>query len=169
MSSAASPPRHLANFLQRHDHALVILFFALLLPLLGFVKIAEEVFEKEPFAFEKPLMLAVHAGSSNLLSNLAVAFSLLGSAKGMAPLGLLLVAALYRVRRRLTYFVALSLGGVATVSVLLKNLFAPGPPSGPRSCPSPTSPFPAGTPYSPAPWQPPSSPSSGRCAGGCPP
>lgn len=145
MTSAASPIRHLADFLRRHGHALAILFFGLLLPLLGFVKIAQEVFEKEPFGFEKPLMLAIHAHSSALLNHVAVAFSLLGSAKGMAPVGLLLVAALYRVRRRWAYFVALSLGGVAIINVLLKNLFdRPRPAFWTPVLPEPDFSFPSG-------------------------
>lgn len=126
--SAPPPPTHarvwhLAAYLRRHGRALLALFFGLLLPLLGFAKIAQEVFEKEPFAFEEPLMLAIHAQSSALLNHVTATFSILGSAKGMAPLTLVLVTLLYRVRRRYAYFLAISLGGVAVINLLLKNLF----------------------------------------------
>ncbi|MBZ9715025.1 phosphatase PAP2 family protein [Deinococcus multiflagellatus] len=109
------------------------------------MKIAQEVFEQEPFAFEKPLMLALHAHSSTALNHVAATFSILGSAKGMAPLGLLLVAVLYRVRRRLAYFMALSLGGVAIINLLLKNLFdRPRPAFWTPILPEPDFSFPSG-------------------------
>lgn len=145
MSSTHAPLPHLVAFAKRHHRDLLVLFLGLLLPLLGFVGIAEDVFEKEPFAFEKPLMLALHAHSSPLLNHVAATFSLLGSAKGMAPLTLVLVAALYRVRRRYAYFVALSLGGVAVINVLLKNLFdRPRPAFWTPILPEPDFSFPSG-------------------------
>lgn len=136
---------HLAGYVRRHWRPLLILFFGLLLPLLGFVKIAQEVFEKEPFAFEEPLMRGLHAHSSAFLNHVTATFSILGSAKGMAPLGLILVAVLYRVRRRLAYFMAISLGGVALINLLLKNLFdRPRPAFWTPFLPEPDFSFPSG-------------------------
>ncbi|MPY66170.1 phosphatase PAP2 family protein [Deinococcus sp. SDU3-2] len=122
-SSTSGPLRHLLAFVRAHWRTLLLLFFGLLVPLLIFVSIAEDVFEKEPFAFEKPLMLALHAGQSPFLDRVAAAFSLLGSARGMVPVTLVLVLLFYRVRHRLGYFLAISLGGVALINVLLKNVF----------------------------------------------
>ncbi|MBB5234013.1 phosphatase PAP2 family protein [Deinococcus budaensis] len=145
MTFPRAPHLHLAAFLRQHGRASLALFFGLLLPLLGFAKIAQEVFEKEPFAFEKPLMLALHAHRSEALDQVAAAFSLFGSTRGMVPLTLLLVALLYRVRRRLGYFMALSLGGVALVNVLLKNLFdRPRPAFWTPILPEPDFSFPSG-------------------------
>jgi len=145
MSSPHAPHLHLAAFVRQHGRALLALFFGLLLPLLGFVMIAEDVFEKEPFAFEKPLMLALHVHSSQALNHVAATFSLVGSARGMVPLTLLLVAGLYRVRRRLAYFMALSLGGVALINLLLKNFFdRPRPAFWTPILPEPDFSFPSG-------------------------
>ncbi|UBV45299.1 phosphatase PAP2 family protein (plasmid) [Deinococcus taeanensis] len=137
--------RHLTDYVRRRWRPLLILFFGLLLPFLGFVKIAQEVFEKEPFAFEEPLMLAIHAYSSPALNHVTAAFSLLGSARGMAPIALILVAALYRVKRSRAYFMAVSLGGVALINLLLKNLFdRPRPTFWTPFLPEPDFSFPSG-------------------------
>ncbi|KEF34612.1 UDP-diphosphatase [Deinococcus sp. RL] len=144
-SSASDPRTHLLAFARAHWRRLLLLFFGLLVPLLVFVSIAEDVFNKEPFAFEKPLMLALHAGASPTLDRVAVAFSLLGSARGMVPVTLGLVFLFYRLRHRLGYFLMLSLGGVALVNVLLKNVFdRPRPALWTPLLPEPDFSFPSG-------------------------
>lgn len=115
--------KNLARFLRGHWRPLLILAVALILPLFIFATIAEDVYDKEPFDFEEPLMLALHAQTSATLNQVAATFSLLGSARGMAPLALVLFFVLYRRRRRLGYFAVLTLGGLATVNFLLKLFF----------------------------------------------
>jgi len=114
---------HLTRFLGSHWRLLLIFTVGLLLPLFGFVSIAEDIYDKEPFRFEEPLMLAIHAGRSAWQDHVAATFSLFGSARGMTPLVLLLAVLAYRVRHRLGYFVVLTLGGVATINFLLKQFF----------------------------------------------
>ncbi|MDL2345400.1 phosphatase PAP2 family protein [Deinococcus sp. MIMF12] len=144
-SPHSGPLAHLLAFSREHWRRLLLLFFGLLVPLLIFVSIAEDVFNKEPFAFEKPLMLALHAGASPMLDRVAVAFSLLGSARGMVPVTLVLAYVFYRLRHRLGYFLALSLGGVALINVLLKNVFErPRPAFWTPILPEPDSSFPSG-------------------------
>ncbi|MFC4640383.1 phosphatase PAP2 family protein [Deinococcus hohokamensis] len=145
MTSTPLSLHHFADYVRRRWRPLLILFFGLLLPFLGFVKIAQEVFEKEPFAFEEPLMLAIHAHSSPFLNHVTAAFSLLGSAKGMAPIALMLIAVLYRLKRSRAYFMAVSLGGVALINLLLKNLFdRPRPSFWTPFLPEPDFSFPSG-------------------------
>lgn len=115
--------RSLARFLVAHGRLLAALAVCLVLPLFVFASIAEDIYEQEPFEFEVPLMLAIHAGRTGTEDRIASGFSVLGSAKVMAPLVVALFVALYRVRRRLGYFVVLSLGGVATINFLLKQFF----------------------------------------------
>lgn len=145
MTSRSASLHHLSDYVRRRWRPLLVLFFGLLLPFLGFVKIAQEVFEKEPFAFEEPLMLAIHAYSSPFLNHVTATFSILGSAKGMAPIALVLVALLYRINRSSAYFMAISLGGVALINVLLKNLFdRPRPSFWTPFLPEPDFSFPSG-------------------------
>lgn len=143
--ASSSRLQHLLAFVRGHWRTLLLVFFGLLVPLLIFVSIAEDVFEKEPFAFEEPLMLALHAGQSPLLNHVAATFSLLGSARGMVPVTLVLVFLFYRLRHRLGYFLAISLGGVALINVLLKNVFErPRPAFWTPILPEPDYSFPSG-------------------------
>ncbi|WP_045234536.1 phosphatase PAP2 family protein [Deinococcus pimensis] len=114
---------HLTRFLGRHGRLILIFALCLVLPLFLFTKIADDVYDKEPFRLEEPLMLAIHALRSPWQDHVAATFSILGSARGMAPLALLLAVLLYRVRHRLGYFTVLTLGGIATVNFLLKQFF----------------------------------------------
>ncbi|PYE51927.1 phosphatase PAP2 family protein [Deinococcus yavapaiensis] len=113
----------LAKFLRTHWRPLLALAVGLLVPLFIFTKIADDVYDKEPFPLEEPLMLALHAHTSATLNHIAAFFSLLGSARGMTPLALILFFVLYRRRHRFGYFAVFTLGGLATINFLLKLFF----------------------------------------------
>ncbi|ADV67026.1 phosphatase PAP2 family protein [Deinococcus maricopensis] len=137
--------RRLLAFLAKYWRALLALAAGLVLPLLGFAAIAEDVYEKEPFDFEEPLMLAIHRSSSDGLNHVAGAMSIFGSLKGMLPVTLLLTVLLYRVRARLGYFALLTLGGVALINTLLKQIFdRPRPALWTPFMPEPDFSFPSG-------------------------
>ena len=114
---------HLTRFLGAHWRRLLVFAVCLVLPLYVFTEIAADVYDKEPFRLEEPLMLAIHAGQSSWQDHIAATFSLFGSARGMIPVVLLVAALLYRVRHRLGYFAMLSLGGIAAINFGLKQLF----------------------------------------------
>ncbi|MFB9993148.1 phosphatase PAP2 family protein [Deinococcus oregonensis] len=113
--------RQLLVFLHSYGRSLLVLFFALLLPLVGFVALAAQVYTQDSFSFERPLMLAVHAQSAPPFDRLAASLAAFGNTPGMLPLTLILAACLYRVRSRLTYFLLLALAGSVVFHAVLKQ------------------------------------------------
>lgn len=115
--------RRLRLFLKGYGRSLLKLFFGLLFPLVVFVAIAVDVYEKDPFTFEEPLMLSIHAFSSEPLDRLAAALSAFGNTPGMLPLTVLLAGCLYVLQPRATYFLLLSLAGSVVFHAVLKKAF----------------------------------------------
>jgi len=123
---SASPEPHLQRlllFLKGYWRSLLTLFFGLLIPFLSFVAIAAEVYEQDPFAFEIPLMHAVHNFNSGFLDQLAAGLSVFGNTPGMLPVVVTLSAYLYRLQPRATYFLLLTLGGSIVFHAVLKPVF----------------------------------------------
>lgn len=115
--------RRLWLFLKGYGRSLLKLFFGILFPLLGFVAIAADVYERDPFTFEEPLMLALHAHSSEPLNRLAAALSEFGNTPGMLPVTIILAGCLYVLQPRATYFLLLALGGSVVFHAVLKKVF----------------------------------------------
>ncbi|UQN09612.1 phosphatase PAP2 family protein [Deinococcus sp. QL22] len=115
--------QRLRLFLHSYGRSLLALFFGLLFPLLAFVAIAAEVYEQDPFSFERPFMFAVHAQAAPPLDRLAASLAAFGNTPGMLPVTLILAACLYRMRPRLTYFLMLSLAGSVVFHAVLKKVF----------------------------------------------
>jgi membrane-associated phospholipid phosphatase len=115
--------QRLRLFVHTYGRSLLTLFFGLLFPLLGFVAIAAEVYEHDPFDFERPLMLAIHVQSAPPLDRLAASLADFGNTPGMLPITLILAACLYRLRPPLTYVLLLSLAGSVVFHAVLKKLF----------------------------------------------
>ncbi|GMA17589.1 phosphatase PAP2 family protein (plasmid) [Deinococcus metallilatus] len=135
----------LDHLLRTHWRTLLLLFALVLLPLWGFGEIAEQLLQKEPIPFEVPLMLWIHGHASAFQNGVAVTFSLLGSARGMIPIALVLFVVLYRLRHRLAWFALLSLGGVAGLNFVMKQLFErPRPSLWTPALPENDSSFPSG-------------------------
>jgi len=136
--------RRLRSFLKGYGRSLLRLFAGLLLPFLGFIALAADVYEHDPFAFEQPLMLALHAFSSEPLNRLAAALSAFGNTPGMLPVTVMLSSCLYVLHPRATYFLLLSLAGSVVFHAVLKqvfdrprpNLWTPIAPEGDFSFPS---------------------------------
>lgn len=92
-----------------------------LLPLLAlFGVLAESVLDGDRFPFERPFLLALHAHHSELLDRLALLFTDLGGVFVIAPLSALVLAYLWLRQRRLALFFAVSVGGSAVLTLLLK-------------------------------------------------
>ncbi|WP_424949788.1 phosphatase PAP2 family protein [Deinococcus sp.] len=90
---------------------------------------AESVQDGDRFPFELPLMLALHAHPTELLNRLAILFTDLGGVDVIAPLSALLLAYFWFRQRPLALFFAVSVGGSALLTVLLKLLFPRGRPT----------------------------------------
>ena len=106
--------------------AAVILRIALgiLLPLFVVGFIAEDVLEKERFAFESPALLWVHAHAGAGLTKLSIFLNTFGGPEVMGAVLILIPALLYwQKRREQAAFALFSLGGAAAVGLGLKYVF----------------------------------------------
>ncbi len=114
--------RRVAPWLQAHRSALLLLFFGVLLPLLAFGLIAEDVLTHEVFAIDRWLPLWLHHHSGPGFDRLMLFFSFIGSVRVMAPLDTLGAALLlWRRRRRDAVFWVLAVGGAALINVVAKH------------------------------------------------
>lgn len=94
----------------------------MLLPLLLLGVLAEEVLDGERYTFEGPLLLTLHAHASEGLNRLALALTDAGGVDVIAPLSALLLAFFWWRRRPYALFFAVSVGGSAVLTLLLKLL-----------------------------------------------
>lgn len=115
--------QRLRLFLKAEGRSLLGALCGLLLPFLGFIIIAADVYRREPFSFDVPLMLAIHASSSEPLDRLAVLLSEFGNTPGMLPLTVALSVYFYLKQFRATLFLWLALGGSVIFHALLKMVF----------------------------------------------
>lgn len=115
---------HLWFFLKAHRWQLLILFAAVLLPLLLFGLLAEDVIEHEPFGFDDSLLLYVHRWATPGLDRFMLWMSLLGYQYGVVPMDLAVCLwLLLRRRLRSALFFGLAVGGAGLLNQLAKGLF----------------------------------------------
>lgn len=119
-----------ASFLRRHGWQLVLLFAGVLVPLWGFVALADALRETEGFAFDEPILLAASAMARSGFDRLFLFFSALGYEYGVVPvdIGLVLSLALRR-RYRESVFAAVATGGSGLLNIVAKQVFARDRPS----------------------------------------
>lgn len=100
------------------------LFGGVLLPLLAFGALGEEVREREGFGWDAPILLALHRHASPALDAVMLRVTDAGGPLPMACLAALVLAFLL-VGRRLgdATFVGLAVGGAAALNFLTKALF----------------------------------------------
>jgi undecaprenyl-diphosphatase len=129
-----------------HKWQLVSLFFAVLLPLLLFGLIAEDVLEREQFFFDAPLLLYFHRIANPAMNAVMVTFSRLGYQWGVVPVDIaVIVLLLYLRRQRDTLFFGLSVGGGGILNQVAKTMFGRERPTFWESiAPEPTLSFPSG-------------------------
>lgn len=117
---AASSDRHSAQF-----WPLLLAFFGVLLPLGLFSALAEDVWEKESFRFDNPILRWLHAHASPGTDAIMVLITNCGGVRGMVPLFLLVCAVLAAVRQReQVSFLVLCVGGASLLNLSAKMLFA---------------------------------------------
>ncbi len=126
-------------------NVLIKLFLGVLLPLLIFGEIAEDLLEKERFAFETPFLLALHANATPATDRLALLISTVGGASIIAPVSLLILAVLWMYQRRSALFFGVAVAGAALMNLLLKFAFQrPRPELWPRLVHETDASFPSG-------------------------
>jgi membrane-associated phospholipid phosphatase len=103
---------------------LILLFAGVLVPLFVFGLLAEEVFDKEIFSFDQPILLFLHAHATKRLDQLMVWSSHAGSVLMLVPLTVIIAALLYRQQDRQRFaFWVLAVGGAAALNFLAKLSF----------------------------------------------
>jgi undecaprenyl-diphosphatase len=109
------------TFLERHGK-LLALFLCVLLPLILFGMIAQNVASKASFAFDYPIMSALHARAAPWLDDVMLAASMVGSVYGLLPFNLAIFG--YCAWRRKVHAATFWL--LATAGALLLNLLVKG-------------------------------------------
>ncbi len=126
-AEAAPVVRH---WMARNAWRFVLLFAGVLLPLAGFVSLAEEVHEFEAFNFDAPLLWRLHGWHDPALDYWVVLITRLGYEWFLIPADVLIVAGLLFWRRwREATFAALSLAGSAVLNLGSKQFFQRDRPS----------------------------------------
>lgn len=115
---------------RRHGGRLLLVFVGLLLPMWGFAELADEIREREPLAFDEPLLLWARSLAGPGMDRWLVAITDAGHLHGVVPLDVLLVVALLLWRRLPeATFAAIAVVGSALLNVGTKLLFARERPS----------------------------------------
>jgi undecaprenyl-diphosphatase len=114
-----------AAFLRVHGWRLLLVFAGVLLPLWGFGALVEDLREGEAFAFDVPILQAMHAMAGPGLDRLFILMTEVGYAWGVVPADVVLVLALtLRGHRREGVFAALSIVGSMLLNLAAKHSFA---------------------------------------------
>ena len=111
------------TFLQRHG-SLLGLFLCVLIPLILFGMIAEDVADKDIFPFDYPVMAALHAHASPELDAVMLAASFVGSAYGLLSFNLAIFGyCVWRRKMHAATFWVLATGGGLLLNLLTKEFF----------------------------------------------
>ncbi len=104
----------LGQFLCTHRGALLLLLLGVWLPLRVFGELAAEVWEQEGFAWDEPILLAIHATATAPLTVFATLLTQLGVFWGVFPVAGGVAVVLFRRRhwRALSYWAVTLLGSV---------------------------------------------------------
>jgi undecaprenyl-diphosphatase len=113
------------RFLRRHGWRVLLIFVGVLLPMLVFAALVDELRESEVFFFDAPILLAVHGMATPAMDRFAVLMSKLGYLWGVVPLDIGIFAWLaWRRRFRDGLFFGLAVLGSMTLDLVAKFHFA---------------------------------------------
>lgn len=130
MLAAPEPAAGFRRWMGHNAWRLALLFVGVLLPLAGFVALADEVHELEALYFDAPLLWTLHDLHAPGLDRFFVLLSKLGYEWFLIPADVLIVAALlWRRRWREASFVAICFVGSALLNVGSKQFFQRDRPS----------------------------------------
>ena len=122
--NAAATLRTGARVARRSWRQLLVLFAALLVPLVVFGALAEDVWEREGIGWDEPVLRGLHVLATPQLNWWVMLLTRIGFWHGTVPAAVLLVVWLiYRRRRRDAVFAALGVGGAAVLMTILKSIF----------------------------------------------
>lgn len=127
-------------------HHLARWLLGILVPLLVVGILAEDVLERERFAFEAPLMAWIHAHAAPWLTNLSLGLHTLGGPAVMAVVAAALPLALWLgARHRQALFALLGMGSAVGIAFTMKLIFnRPRPELWPRLVSENGASFPSG-------------------------
>ena len=118
------------DFLRRRWRRLLLVFVGVLLPLLGFGELAEDLREGEVFFFDEPLLQFAHALAADGWNRFFVQMSALGYLYGVVPADVVIVVVLgFRQKLREGLFAGFAIIGSALLNLGAKQLFARERPS----------------------------------------
>jgi membrane-associated phospholipid phosphatase len=102
-----------------------LLFCGIIAPLLLFGSLAEDVMEKQQFAFDQEVLYFIRAASSTFMDRLMYAFTQAGSGIALSLICAVAALLLFQQRERVAaLYVVVSLSGAAALNQLCKHLFA---------------------------------------------
>ena len=111
------------TFLERHG-TLIGLFLCVLIPLILFGLLADAVHDKQPFAFDQPIMEALHARSTPLFDTIMLGASMAASAYGLLSFNLAIFGyCLWRRKMHAATFWVLATAGSLLLNLLTKAFF----------------------------------------------
>jgi membrane-associated phospholipid phosphatase len=109
---------------RRNWGRILALFFGVLVPLVVFAALAEDVVERKKFWWDEPVLRWLHAHATPSLDWVMVWVSQLGMWWGLVPLDLAVVALfLFRRRYARATFFGLAVGGAGLLNVVTKQAF----------------------------------------------
>lgn len=110
--------------LKRHLPILLALFVGLLLPLVIFGQIADEVRERDPIWFDDPLLTQLHLHATPARDAGVIFLTRLGGARVLVPFSLLVLAAFwFKKQEAEALFFLVAAGGAMLLSPLAKAIF----------------------------------------------
>ncbi|MEO5949493.1 MAG: phosphatase PAP2 family protein [Candidatus Saccharimonas sp.] len=120
----------LKHWLKVDNLSLVLLFIVFWVPVIVFLKLAGEVIEKEPIAFDTVIINWLHAHANPFLDSFFLVFTNIGGVIGIVTITILLVTyLLYKKQRRNSLLLVAGVGGAAVANLILKALFQRDRPS----------------------------------------
>ncbi|MER3482900.1 MAG: hypothetical protein C4332_06840 [Meiothermus sp.] len=112
------------HYISEHRLRLLVLFIGVLIPLVVFGDLAEDIWKREGFSWDVPLLEGLHAHASAPLDALAVTLAVLGGFWGLVIPTLLLLSWLgRRGQRRDAVFLGLAVAGAALLNLAAKAVF----------------------------------------------
>lgn len=108
----------------QHRARLALVFFGILVPLMMFGWLAQAVWEREGFVWDRPALLWIHGFATTGRDALAVWVSIVGGVQVVGPITALAVVGLALTRRyRDAVFLTLAVGGAVVLNVTAKLAF----------------------------------------------
>jgi membrane-associated phospholipid phosphatase len=113
----------MTRLLSRLHPALLVYWAGLLATLYLFAELAGEVYEKERFSFDAPILGWFHSVVSPPLTTLALTLSFIGSVYVLTPAFVIILVWLWGVSKRSSLFFFVSFGGAVALNFASKAFF----------------------------------------------